>query len=98
MRPRREQERRDSGQRVAGCENYLALPDVVAKPPAGVRTSRGEHIVQGVQNNGDAGGPREPVSWSQHARSIENEQRMREIARAKHADSEKKAPERSRQF
>jgi len=43
------------------------------------------------------GGARHAVHWRQHARSVKDQQGVREIARSENADAQKEAPEGNRQ-
>ena len=53
--------------------------------------------MQHVEADGNARGARHAVHWRQHARSVEDQQGVREIARAENADAQQQAPEGNRQ-
>src|SRR5271169_1243155 len=98
MRARTKQNRCDSCHRVAAGKYDLTLRHVIAQPAASVSGARRKHVMNRIKHDSDARPARKPVLGREHSRSIENKQRMRKITRSKHADSQKKTPERSRQF
>src|SRR5467141_1286920 len=85
MRSSAEKERGDSGEGVACCEHGFTAGDVVAQPAAEIRRAGIENVVQGVEADGEACGAGHAMAGGQHSRGVENQQGVREIARAEDA-------------
>ena len=49
-----------------------------------------------VESDGEAGGARKAVPGREHARRVENQQRVREVSRTKNPDTDKQAAEGNR--
>jgi len=86
-------DRCESCEGVARGEDGFAAGNVVTEPAADVGGARIKNIVKSVKANSDAGGAGESVRGGERARSVKNEQGMREIACAEDADSHKEATE-----
>ena len=83
-------------ERVAGGEHKMFFEMI--RQPAGQRRARGvENISQQIKSDGKTGGPGRAEFRRQFLRGQQNQQRRREIARAKQADGHEKFPIRRRQ-
>src|SRR5579862_524220 len=88
-----EQERGDDSEGITGGEDGAAMRDVVADPTAGIGGGGVEDVVDGVKDDGEAGGAGHAVRGRQHAGGVEDEQGVGEIAGAEDAYRDEEAAE-----
>ena len=71
-------------------QQQSATTEAVAQCADGIRGGRVEHVPQGVEQGGDLGGRHGAVAGGQELRGRQNQQRVGEIARPKHAHAHQK--------
>src|SRR6267378_2187525 len=97
MRSGAEKERGDSCERIARSEHGFATGDMVAQPAAEIGRAGIENVVQGVETDCEACGAGHAMAGGQHSRRVENQQSVREIARAEDAYANEQPAEGKRQ-